>query len=67
MASSPQSTIGSNRQTWHVGQRVSRKDSEVCGTVTEIDGEIKVRWDGGRTSYFRHGAEANVQSIELKD
>lgn len=50
-----------NRATWQVGQRVVRKDTEELGVVTEVDGTIKVKWDGGRTSYFRHGSPANIQ------
>jgi hypothetical protein len=50
-----------NRASWRVGQRVSRKNTEEVGTVVENDGQIKVRWDGGRTSYFRHGETANVK------
>jgi len=50
-----------DRATWLVGQRVSRIDTEELGTVIEINGAIKVRWDGGRTSYFRHGEAANIQ------
>ena len=38
---------------WQVGQRLSRKGSAERGTVTEQDGEIKVIWDDGRTSYQR--------------
>ena len=49
------------RDGWRVGQRVARKDTRECGTVTETDGNVKVKWDGGRTSYFRHGDTANVQ------
>jgi hypothetical protein len=36
------------------------------GTVTEVKNGIKVKWDGGRTSYFRHGNEANVQLQQLE-
>jgi hypothetical protein len=50
-----------NRATWRVGQRVSRKTTGELGTVIETDGAIKVKWDGGRTSYFRHSESANVQ------
>jgi len=52
---------GPNRATWRVGQRVSRKNSKELGTVVETDGHIKVQWDNGQTSYYRHGAEANVE------
>jgi hypothetical protein len=54
-------TGNDDRATWRVGQRVTRKDSDELGTVTEKDSLIKVRWDCGRTSYFRHGQPANVQ------
>ena len=37
------------------------------GTVIEHDGEIKVRWDDGKTSYYRHGHEANVELILIAD
>ena len=59
----PEATLAvtANRATWPVGQRVSRKDSEELGTVTKTNGSLKVRWDGGRTSYFRHGTQANIQ------
>jgi hypothetical protein len=48
--------------TWQVGQRVSRKKSDELGTVVEADGEVKIKWDGGRTSYFRRGVPANVRA-----
>lgn len=51
----------SSRATWRVGQRVGRKDTDQLGTVIEVDGEIKVKWDDGRTSYYRHGEQANVE------
>jgi hypothetical protein len=55
------STVTANRIKWRVGQRVSRKDTEELGTVIQIDGAIKVKWDGGRTSNFRHGKSANTK------
>lgn len=54
-------TATSKRSTWPVGLRVSRKGSQELGTVVEHDGEIKVKWDDGKTSYYRHGQQANVQ------
>jgi len=54
-------TATANRATWHVGQRVSRTDTDELGTVMKINGSIKVKWDGGRTSYFRHCETANIQ------
>ena len=47
---------------FRVGQRVSRKDSSEQGTVTETKRKTKVKWDGGRTSYFEDGKPANVRS-----
>ena len=46
------------------GQRVRRKNADESGTVIEADGEIKVKWDGGRTSYFRRDQQANVRLEE---
>jgi hypothetical protein len=53
--------VTANRATWPVGQRVSRIDTKELGTVIKINGSIKVKWDDGRTSYFRHGTQANIQ------
>ena len=54
------------RIPWHVGQRVCRKDFEdLLGTVVAQDGEIKVRWDDGRTSYYRrHQANLQLKSAD---
>jgi hypothetical protein len=48
---------------WRVGQRVARKNGDEFGTVTEIgrDGTLKVKWDGGRTSYYDPYTPANVK------
>jgi hypothetical protein len=45
-----------DRTTWQIGQRVARVK----------DPHIKVKWDSGRTSYFRYRQEANVQIITTK-
>ena len=63
----PHSNPTMNRTTWEVGQRVARRNGGELGTVTEHDGQIKVIWDGGRTSYFRHGQAANVQLEEVDE
>ena len=43
------------RAYWPVGTRVSRKtDAAYQGTVVHQDGEIKVKLDLGKTSYYRH-------------
>jgi photosystem II stability/assembly factor-like uncharacterized protein len=61
MAMSQLNPATANRATWPVGQRVSRKDTEELGTVIGNNGSIKVKWDAGRTSYFRHGEAANIK------
>ena len=55
-----------DRKSWPVGLRVSRKDTQELGTVVEQHGKIKVKWDDGKTSYYRYGDEANVQLLEWK-
>ena len=52
------------RSTWLTGQRVERKDTDELGTVVKINGNIKVKWDSGRTSYFRHGEPGNVRRTD---
>lgn len=54
------------RSTWPVGLRVTRKNSDECGTVAECDGKIKVKWDSGQRSYYHHGDQANVELEEEK-
>ena len=57
-----QEQIQPDRTDWQAGQRVVRKDSDELGTVVEIEkGQIKVLWEGGRTSYFRQGDESNLE------
>jgi hypothetical protein len=29
--------------------------------VTETNGKIKVKWEGGQTSYFLHGERGNIK------
>jgi len=45
-----------------VGQRVAHEDSPTrLGTVIELgQGGIKVKWDSGRTSYYRADRRGNV-------
>lgn len=59
-----QTLASSDRSTWLVGQRVARKNADERGTVIEVNGKIKVKWDGGRTSYFVNGGDANVEWSE---
>jgi hypothetical protein len=50
------------RSGWPVGTRVKRKNTDQRGTVVEQDGgSTKVKWDGGKTSYYRHGELGDVQ------
>jgi hypothetical protein len=49
------------RDDWKAGQRVSRKNSAELGVVANVErGVVKVKWDRGRTSYYRPGVPANV-------
>lgn len=53
---------------WRAGQRVARiQDHGDQGTIVEANGKIKVRWDSGRTSYFRRNKPANVQIAKPKE
>jgi hypothetical protein len=53
--------VEAERRQWQEGRRVSRKDTGELGTIVETNGNIKVKWDGGRTSYFRRNIPANVR------
>jgi hypothetical protein len=47
---------------WQVGQRVCREsDEQELGTIIQADGEIKVKWDRGGTSYFTREQSSNVK------
>ena len=56
-------TIGKfRREGWRVGQRVCREDSEEAGTIVQAEKHtIKVKWDGGRTSYYDRKLPSNVK------
>ena len=49
---------------WRIGQRVCREDSQELGTIVEADHQIKVKWDGGGTSYFERDKPSNVKLAE---
>jgi hypothetical protein len=55
--------LAQNSVRWQVGNRVSRKDSLILGTIVAAAGQIKIKWDGGRTSHFRRDKPANVKLI----
>jgi hypothetical protein len=48
------------RAAWRIGRRVYRKHSEERGIIVAANGQIKVKWDSGRTSYFRRDKRANL-------
>jgi len=52
--------LARNSPRWRVGSRVARKDGPILGTIVDAGGRIKVKWDGGETSYFRRDRHANV-------
>jgi hypothetical protein len=49
------------RRWWQVGMRVVRMSSENLGTIVEVNGPIKVKWDNGQTSYFTRGRPSDVR------
>ena len=57
--------IGRDRAKWRVGQRVSRKDTEEQGIISEANNQIKVKWDRGRTSYYRRNTPADIELIKV--
>jgi hypothetical protein len=45
-----------------VGTRVKRKHTDQQGTVVEqAGGSTKVKWDDGKTSYYRRGELGDVE------
>jgi hypothetical protein len=57
-----ESEAGSDRGHWCAGQRVSRRDDRESGTIVEISrAAIKVKWDDGRTSYYRSNVPGDVK------
>ena len=54
-----------DRSDWKVGQRVVRKDSDELGIIVEVcRGVVKVKWDLGKTSYYRPHEPGNVKLAE---
>jgi hypothetical protein len=45
-------TPTADRAAWRIGQRVSRRRGQELGTITEINGKVKVKWDGGRKAFL---------------
>jgi hypothetical protein len=51
-------------QGWRVGKRVARQNSDELGTIVAVDAEkVKVKWDRGRTSYYRPDKPGNVRLV----
>jgi hypothetical protein len=48
---------------WRVGQRVTRVKPEAIGTVVEVDGRLKVKWDTGATSYYNLDQSPNIAGL----
>lgn len=46
---------------------MSRKNGNEQGTILEIEDRIKVKWDGGRISYFFRDLEGDVVPIGSKE
>jgi hypothetical protein len=65
--SMPKIPTAEDRSNWLAGLRVTRKDSEELGTVVKVNGNIKVKWDSGQTSYFQHGEPSNVRRSDRTD
>jgi len=58
----------SSRPGWEVGRRVARKDSAEKGFVVAVDDAVvKVKWDRGRTSYYRPDMPANVMLADSNE
>jgi hypothetical protein len=54
-----------HRSNWKPGQRVSRRDGAELGVVVNVDRRVvKVKWERGRTSYYRPDVRANVKLAE---
>jgi hypothetical protein len=49
---------------WRVGLRVTRVNPEAIGTVVEVNGQLKVKWDTGATSYYSLDQSPNICPVE---
>jgi hypothetical protein len=57
-----------DRTGWKVGLRVARGDSDELGIIVEMDrGFFKVRWDQGKSSYYRPDVPGDVKLAEPRD
>jgi hypothetical protein len=46
---------------FRVGAQVARRRKDELGTVVEMTGYLKVKWDDGKTSYYRPGSGYNIR------
>jgi hypothetical protein len=60
----PTTVTPPDRPKWFVGQRVMRTKPEAIGTVGEVDGRLKVKWDSGATSYYTLIEARNIQAVD---
>ena len=60
----PMDDIGHKPAYWRKGQRVCRNGTDILGTIVAANGQIKVKWDGGRTSYFHRDRFAKLHSAD---
>jgi hypothetical protein len=44
-----------------VGAKVARRHKDELGTVIEMTGYLKVKWDDGKTSYYRPRSGYNIR------
>jgi hypothetical protein len=47
-----------------VGQRVARTGTHELGTVVAINRTIKVKWDNGRTSYYKADPDYRIRQLD---
>jgi hypothetical protein len=49
---------------WHVGQRVWRTKPRTTGTVVEVNGRMKVKWDTGAVSYYSLHQSRHINRVK---
>jgi hypothetical protein len=56
------------RLNWRIGERASRRDSKEQGSISEAAaGKIKIKWDGGATSYYHREIPGNVRLVKISN
>ena len=59
--SDPSRGLHADRADWKVGQRVARANGDELGLVVDVSATVKVKWDGGGTSYYHPEHPGNVK------